>query len=152
MSNATSDGEAVESARLQHHPLSRLSVLIVEDNPYIIDMYTYVLRKLATVDFGGRIPIDVDFASDGYLALEALEKREFQVVLTDLYMPVMDGFTLVEKIRRESRLDPVRVLAVSGGGSEARERALSLGVDVFLRKPVQFETLQQTLKRLLQVH
>jgi CheY-like chemotaxis protein len=145
-----SDGDVLEAFELQPHALSRLRVLIVEDNPHVVDMYRYVVKKVASLDFEGRIPIDVDLAADGYHALDALLKQEYQLVLTDLYMPVMDGFALVERIRSEPRLAGTRVLAISGGGREAGEQAIALGADVFLRKPVQFESLRRALKKLLQ--
>jgi len=140
----------LETFELQPHAPSRLRVLIVEDNPHVIDMYRYVVRKVATVDFEGKIPIDVDLAPDGFGAMDALMKRQFQLVLTDLYMPVMDGFALVKKIRLEPRLAGTRVLAISGGGREAGEQAMALGADAFLRKPVQFDALYRALKKLLQ--
>ena len=70
-------------------------VLIVEDNPHIVEMYSYVLKKLAANDLKGKVPLEVHFAADGHAALRALAEGGFHLVLTDLYMPVMDGFEVM---------------------------------------------------------
>ena len=57
--------------------------------------------------------------------------------MTDLYMPVMDGFELIEKIRAEERLKAIPWWP-SPPAADAQERAMRLGVDIFLRKPVRF--------------
>jgi CheY-like chemotaxis protein len=126
-----------------------LRVLIVEDNPHIIEMYTYVLQKLADNELGE--PLDVKFAQDGQAALSLLLERPFHLVMTDLYMPGMDGFALLQKIRSDERLRTIPVLAISAGGADAKERATRLGVDVYLRKPVRFADVLETVKQLLRI-
>lgn len=126
-------------------------VLIVEDNPHIIEMYSYVLKKLAQGELAGKVPLEVQFAADGHAALKQLMERRFSLVMTDLYMPVMDGFQLVEKIRETPSLATIPVVAISAGGKEAQERALELGVDLYLRKPVKFVEVLETVKQLLHI-
>jgi uncharacterized protein (TIGR02266 family) len=128
------------------------SVLIVEDNPHITEMYGYVLKKLAAGELGGKVPLDVQFAGDGHAAMQLLAGREFSLIITDLYMPVMDGFALVEKIRSDGRLQGVPIIAISAGGPDARQRALELGVDIYLKKPVKFLEVLETVKQLLRIH
>ena len=100
-------------------------MLIVEDNPHIIEMYSYVLKKLATAELRGKVPLEVHFAADGHAALQALAEGRFNLVLTDLYMPVMDGFALVEKMRADRQLRDIPVVAIAAVGArrEARARA-----------------------------
>jgi CheY-like chemotaxis protein len=126
-------------------------VLIVEDNPHIIEMYSYVLKKLASGELAGKVPLEVHFAPDGFHALKVLRESTFHLVMTDLYMPVMDGFQLVERIRQEEALQTIPVIAISAGGKEAQERCLQLGVDIFLRKPVRFVEVLETVKQLLHI-
>ncbi len=128
-----------------------LSILVVEDNPHIIEMYSYVLKKLAAGDLRGRVALEVHFAADGHGALAQLWRKSFQLVVTDLYMPVMDGFALVERIRRDEKLKHIPVLAISAGGADAQERALGLGVNSYLRKPVRFVQVLETVKHLLEI-
>jgi uncharacterized protein (TIGR02266 family) len=132
-------------------PADGYHVLIVEDNPHIIEMYSYVLKKLASGDLAGKVPLEVQFAPDGHHALGLLRSQRFDLVMTDLYMPVMDGFALIERIRQEPPLQHIPVIAISAGGPEAQERALQLGVDIYLRKPVRFNEVLETVKQLLHI-
>lgn len=150
--------ELVNSGGIESRPVDLASlpadgfrVLIVEDNPHIIEMYSYVLKKLASGTLGGKVPLEVQFAPDGHHALMQLKDKRFHLVMTDLYMPVMDGFALVEKIRQEESLKAIPVIAISAGGREAQERALGLGVDIYLRKPVKFVEVLETVKQLLRI-
>lgn len=132
-------------------PPGGFRVLIVEDNPHIIEMYSYVLKKLAANELKGATPLEVHFAADGHAALTMLHDSTFHLVMTDLYMPVMDGFQLIEKMRGEEPLKKIPVVAISAGGQDARERALKLGVDMFLKKPVRFAEVMETVKQLLRI-
>ena len=132
-------------------PAEGYRVLIVEDNPHIVEMYSYVLKKLASGELAGKVPLEVHFSPDGHHALQALRSGQFSLVMTDLYMPVMDGFALIERIRAEDALKGIPVVAISAGGPEARERAMQLGVDIYLRKPVRFQEVLETVKQLLHI-
>jgi uncharacterized protein (TIGR02266 family) len=134
-------------------PAEGYRVLIVEDNPHIVEMYSYVLKKLASGELAGKVPLEVHFSPDGHHALQQLQEKQgrFSLVMTDLYMPVMDGFALIERIRAEEALKSIPVVAISAGGPEARERAMQLGVDIYLRKPVRFQEVLETVKQLLHI-
>lgn len=136
---------------LEALPREGFRVLIVEDNPHIVEMYAYALKKVATGALAGRVPVEVDFAPDGFAALKMLREGRFHLVLTDLYMPVMDGFALVDRIRHEEALKSIPVIAISAGGKEAQDRVLQLGADIFLRKPVKFVEVAETVKQLLRI-
>jgi uncharacterized protein (TIGR02266 family) len=125
-------------------------VLIVEDNPHIVEMYSYVLKKLASQELKGQVPLEVHFAGDGHAALQLLHDTTFNLVMTDLYMPVMDGFALVERIRGDETLRAIPVVAISAD-KDSQERALKSGVDIFLKKPVRFAEVLETVKRLLHI-
>ncbi|MFN0061594.1 MAG: response regulator [Myxococcaceae bacterium] len=133
------------------YPDGGYRVLIVEDNPHIIEMYSYVLKKLASGALEGQVPLEVDFANDGHQALQKLHGKTFHLVITDLYMPVLDGFVLMERIRSDAVLKTLPVVVISAAGREAQTRALDLGVDVYLRKPVKFVEVLDTVKRLLRI-
>ncbi len=148
LSAEAAEGRTTEASGL---PPEGFRVLIVEDNPHIIEMYSYVLKKLASGTLGGKVPLEVRFAPDGHAALKQLLEVRFNLVMTDLYMPVMDGFQLVERIRQEERLKSIPVIAISAGGKEAQQRALELGVDIYLRKPVRFVEVLETVKQLLHI-
>jgi uncharacterized protein (TIGR02266 family) len=125
-------------------------MLLVEDNPLVMSMYDQALHKLATAD--GKVAVTVDFGRDGVEALARLQQGPPpDLVITDLYMPVMDGFTLLEKLRADPRIMATPVLAISAGGSDARERAVELGVDVYLQKPVKMSEILATVRALLRI-
>jgi uncharacterized protein (TIGR02266 family) len=145
---SSTESRSVDLASL---PPGGFRVLIVEDNPHIIEMYSYVLKKLASGALGGKVPLEVHFAPDGHHAYKQLIESRFNLVMTDLYMPVMDGFALVEKIRHDENLKSIPVIAISAGGKEAQDRALGLGVDIYLRKPVKFVEVLETVKQLLRI-
>lgn len=132
-------------------PSTGFRVLIVEDNPHIIEMYSYVLKKLAANELKGTTPLEVHFAADGHAALAMLHGASFSLVMTDLYMPVMDGFQLVERMRGDAALQGIPVMAISAGGADAKDRALKAGANIYLKKPVRFAEVMDTVKHLLRL-
>ena len=137
---------AAAAAAEAHHPNYR--VLLVEDNSLVAAMYTSALRRLSTSD--GLAGIAVELASDGNEAFaRVLGTPPVDLVITDVYMPVMSGFALVEKIRSEPRLQNLPVVVISSGGAEERERVSRLGADFFLQKPVKYQDIVATVRTLL---
>ncbi|HEX9289427.1 MAG TPA: response regulator [Anaeromyxobacteraceae bacterium] len=140
----------VESATSRGPASRTYRILLVEDNPQVETMYEHALAKLRSPD--GRIDVSIDYARDGVEALARLQRHpRVELVLTDLFMPVMDGFTLVEHIRADPDLMATPVLAISAGGADARERAIELGVDVYLQKPVKIAEILGTVRTLLRI-
>lgn len=125
-------------------------VLVVEDNPHVIEMYEYALRKLRAPD--GSTEIGIEYGSNGHEALVRLKRPpKIDLVMADLYMPVMDGFTLVERMKADPALLEIPTVIISAGGPDARARAESLGIDVYLQKPVQFVDVISTVRALLKL-
>ncbi len=141
-----------EVARAAHASVPRgaFRVLVVEDNPHVVEMYDYALKKLRAPD--GSVEIAIEYAPNGHEAFNRLsEQPRVDLVMADLYMPVMDGFTLVERIRADPELMTTPILVISAGGPDARTRALDIGVDVYLQKPVQFADVLSTVRTLLRL-
>jgi uncharacterized protein (TIGR02266 family) len=125
-------------------------ILVVEDNPHVIEMYEFALRKLRTPD--GSTEIGIEYGSNGHEALLRLKRQpRVDLVMADLYMPVMDGFTLVERMKADPALLGIPTVIISAGGPDARARAESLGIDVYLQKPVQFVDVISTVRTLLKL-
>lgn len=140
----------VETARMAASaPASRgFRVLVVEDNPHVVEMYEYALRKVRS----GDTALKVEYAGNGHDALVRLaEPPAIDLVMADLYMPVMDGFALIERMRGDPALLEIPILVISAGAADARARALDLGVDVYLQKPVQFADIISTVRTLLRI-
>lgn len=117
-------------------------VLVVEDNPRVTRSYQRVLNRLASAGGGN---IDVGFAANGQAAIEIIEKSSVDLVITDVYMPVMDGFTFVENLRKLDQGSDTPVIVITGGHAGERERAQKIGVTAFLHKPIQFGRLLETI-------
>ncbi len=104
----------------------RTTVLLVEDHVDSRAMYAEFLR----------LQFDVLEAGDGMGALEAIQSRRPDVVVTDLALPRMDGYELMERMRADDRLRNVPVIALSGfSGAEHEERARKAGSSMVLLKP-----------------
>jgi CheY-like chemotaxis protein len=128
---------------------SAIRVLVVEDNPHVVGMYEYALRKLGGEGFA----VQVEHAANGHDALSRLAAEPaLDLVMTDLYMPVLDGFTLLERMKAEGALRRIPVVVISAGASDARVRALELGADVYLQKPVQLPDVVAAVRTLLRLH
>jgi two-component system CheB/CheR fusion protein len=113
-------------------------VLVVEDN---LDS----VRALAALvsDMGH----SVQYAINGYAAIEIARKHRPQVVLLDLGLPGMDGFEVCSRLRHERDLPQPRIIAITAyGQDEHRVRARAAGCEVHLLKPVSPETLFQVLE------
>jgi uncharacterized protein (TIGR02266 family) len=126
-------------------------VLVVEDNARIVEMYQFALRKLRTEGEDG-VDVAVEYAPNGHEALARLvEPPPIDLVMADLYMPIMDGFALVERMRADPALAATPIVIISAGGPDARDRVAELGIDVFLQKPVQFADIISTVRTLLRI-
>lgn len=96
----------------------------------------------------------VQVVENGVLAMHALEKASFDLVLLDLRMPAMDGWQTASAIRRREsvlgvpRLPIIAVTALTGG--DERQRAMATGMDGFHGKPVRAEVLFAEMERVLQ--
>ena len=123
-------------------------VLLVEDNSLVAAMYTSALRRLSTAE--GFPGIAVEVARDGHEAFaRLLATPPVDLVVTDIYMPVMSGFALVEKIRSEERLRALPIVVISSGAADERERLSKLGVNFLLQKPVKYQDIVAAVRQLL---
>jgi CheY-like chemotaxis protein len=129
-------------------PEPAIHVLLVEDNALVASMYAAALRRLSeSEDFPS---LGVEVAADGAAAFDRLLREPpIDVVVTDVFMPVLSGITLVEKIRAEPALASLPVVVITSGGEREREQLASLGVALFLRKPVSYQDVAGAIRTLL---
>jgi uncharacterized protein (TIGR02266 family) len=126
----------------------RVRLLLVEDNPHVITLITEGLREAARRDLCGRVTFEFETASDGAKGLEKVRAGTFDVVLTDVYLPVMDGPQLIRELRG-LRGRGVPILALSAGGESARDAAMGAGADLFVEKPLRLAELVGAVRQLL---
>ena len=119
---------------------SKPTVLIVEDNP----------DDLLTVKALLKDRYIVIEATDGRSGIEHVKARTPDLILMDLSLPIMDGFTMFDAIRKEEHLKHIPVIAVTARAMKGdREEILSYGFNAYLSKPVDGSLLEQTIKEVL---
>ena len=111
-----------------------LSVLIVEDELALRESFQFLLQNLFA---------EVDTAEDGQEALDKMDERDYDIVLTDLSMPRMSGLRLVDTIRMKSQSQIV--VAISAHDDEEFSEALASYNVKLLTKPLEMDKLFETL-------
>lgn len=125
--------------------MAQLKALIVDDSQTMRRSISYALQ---------RIPgLVCHEAQDGAEGLESLNSGPFDIIVTDINMPVMDGFGLIARIRKEGsphRETPVVVISTESSPDD-RRRALALGANAYLVKPFRAHTVIAAVKELLKL-
>lgn len=112
-------------------------VLVIEDNLDSVHALAYLLSDMGHA---------VEYAINGYVALDVARRFRPDVALLDLGLPGMDGFEVCRQIRRDPQLRFCRVVAVTAySGDEHRVRAKELGFERYLVKPVDTRVLENLL-------
>ena len=122
------------------NPTPPLRVLLVEDSPVNQMLLTGLLERRNCA---------VTLAINGQQAVHAMAKDEFDLVLMDIQMPIMDGLTATRLIRQREAgtRKHTPIVAVTAGMD--RQTCLDAGVDEYLAKPVRVESLHEKLEQLL---
>jgi len=116
-------------------------VLVVDDEPAMRTLWVRVLER-----FG----YHVDAVNNGYAALQQLDTEHYDVVLTDLNMPQMDGLSLLRTINEQQHNTSVVVITAYASLDTARQ-ALRLGAFDYLTKPLDLNELERTVQRCLEM-
>jgi CheY-like chemotaxis protein len=138
---------AAEPARLPVHSRAGerektgLSLLVVDDNP---------INRLVAGKLIERLGYSADFAADGKEAVEAVQKKEYDVVFMDMQMPEMNGIEATQKIneRLAGKRRPHIVAMTASAYEEDRSACLQAGMSDFLSKPLDFTNLAALISRI----
>lgn len=119
--------------------LSRLKIMVVEDNPINRRVVTLQLAKLGATQ--------ALVAEDGSKALELARAQRVDLILLDCQMPGIDGFEVAERLRSDPEAfgEPIVIALTAHALKKERERCLKVGMNDFLSKPLAFEDLRSTL-------
>lgn len=123
--------------------LPPLRILLAEDNPASQKLTRYLLSKYGHT---------VEVANDGQHALERLEQDDFDLLLLDVQMPVLDGFQTTARIRALADKTKARtpIIAMTAHAmAEDLERCLAAGMDGYVTKPIESARLFETIQRLV---
>lgn len=119
----------------------RRRILIIEDNP---DNMTLIVDVLLSLNYE---PIQ---ATDGQRGLEMVDEQRPDLVLMDLSLPKVDGWTATRKLKAEDDLKKIPVIALTAHAMLGdRERALEAGCDDYVSKPINIGELAAKLKKFL---
>ncbi len=120
-------------------PTLKPRILVVEDDREACALFQKAFIK--------RVGADVFKAENGKEALTLLNKHDIHLVVADVRMPVMDGFEMLEQIRKKPETDGIPVILVTAQAKESKEKAFNLGASGFITKPVDMERLVQKVRR-----
>ena len=124
--------------------MARHRILITEDSPTMRQLLAFALKRLKGVD--------IVEAQDGMDGLRKISSDHFDLALIDINMPVMDGLKLIRLIRDEESLRGLPIVVITTEGAEEdRRRALALGADEYLTKPIQANQVVRVAKSLLKI-
>lgn len=124
--------------------MSEYKVLIVEDSPTMRQLISFALKRLRG--------IQISEANDGVDGLKKLSVEKFDLIFTDINMPIMDGLKLVSLVRNDANYKETPIVVITTeGAQEDRERALALGANDYITKPIQPNRILDVAKTLLKI-
>ena len=139
---STRDSECIEGS--SETRMSDFSCLVVEDSPMMRQLLVFALARIKR--------LKVTEAEDGVDGLRKLATGKFDLIVTDINMPIMDGLKLVQRIRSDENHKDVPIIIITTEGStEDRQRAIALGANAYITKPIQAPQVIAQVKALLDI-
>lgn len=119
-----------------------MKVLIIDDSEMVRNYYYYILKNAG---------FDVISAIDGADGIEKLFKTpEINLIVSDINMPNMDGYTMIEKIRMDEQFEDLPIIIISTENEAAdKQRGYDAGADVYIVKPIDPNILIENIKLLV---
>ena len=110
------------------------NILVVEDSPTMRQLIGFAMKRIADSK--------VIEATDGVDALKKLSSEKIDLILADINMPVMDGLKLVSLVRGNPAYKDIPIIIITTEGAEEdKKRALAIGANAYLPKPIQTQEL-----------
>ena len=118
-----------------------MKILVVEDSEMVRNYYYYILKNAG---------FDVISAIDGADGIEKLYTHlDIRMIITDINMPNMDGYTMIEKVRQEQQFESVPIIIISTEDEAMdKQRGFDAGADVYIVKPIEPNILIENIKLL----
>ncbi|MCC6807589.1 MAG: response regulator [Deltaproteobacteria bacterium] len=124
--------------------MSQLTALVVEDSPTMRQLIVFALSRIKN--------LKVIEADDGVDGLKKLSSAKFDILITDINMPIMDGLKLVSMVRNGDTHKTIPIVIITTeGAQEDRQRALALGANAYITKPIQAPQVISKVKELLKI-
>jgi two-component system chemotaxis response regulator CheY len=116
--------------------------MVVEDSPTMRQLIVFALKRIKG--------LEVVEADDGVDALRKMGQAKLDILITDINMPIMDGLKLVKRVRSDEVLKGIPIVIITTeGADEDRQRALALGANAYITKPIQAPQVIAKVKELL---
>ena len=116
------------------------TILVVEDSPAMRQLLSFALRRIPESK--------VIEATDGVDALKKLSSETIDIIIADINMPIMDGIKLLSLVRGNASFKDIPVIIVTTEGAEEdRKKALAIGANDYLTKPIQTQELIRLVSR-----
>lgn len=121
----------------------KLKLLVIEDEPDLLTLYRFNVE-------GWSLPVELKTATDGYEGLLKIGAWQPDMIITDLQMPNMDGFYLLDMLYKQADLKNVEIIAISALSKEDIEDkgGVPEGVSVY-PKPIPFDLVEQHVRKCL---
>lgn len=119
-----------------------MKILLVEDEAFNL----IVLEEMIKIFYP---QAEITSAHDGQAAYEMLKETPFDLILSDINMPVMDGYGLIKKIKEELALSAPTVAVTAFAIQGDKEKLLLSGFDDYVSKPIDMSELQKVLDKYL---
>ncbi len=119
-----------------------MKILLVEDEEFNL----MVLEEMIKIFYPD---IEIVTALNGKLGFEKVSQESFDLILSDVNMPVMDGYELIQKIRSELGVQTPVIAATAFAIQGDKEKLLLAGFDNYVSKPIDINELEQVLKQYL---
>lgn len=115
-------------------------ILVAEDNKLILDTVLFKIKKDG---------YEVETANNGRECLEMLQRSQYDLLITDLFMPFISGLEVIASVRNEMKSDlPILVLSAAGA-EETVLKAFEMGADDYMIKPFSLSELSIRVKKLI---
>jgi DNA-binding response OmpR family regulator len=119
--------------------MSQKNILIVEDDPTFLMLLKYRVEDMQH---------HVKTAQDGAAAYELIQNNHFDLVITDLMMPIFSGMEIIEKTKNILEKNITFIVISSAGQDEMVEKALNIGASDFLSKPFGIQSLLDKINKI----
>lgn len=124
---------------MKPHSETMPRILVIDDNPANLDLMLYLLRA-----FGH----EVVGIADGLSGYEAIRSGEYDLVLTDILMPGIDGYEIARRLKSDERLATTPLVAITAlAMASDRERINAAGFDGYITKPIEPMTFVAQIER-----
>jgi CheY-like chemotaxis protein len=118
-------------------------VLVVDDDDDSLTLMSYILEQMSCA---------ACFVADGYAALQAAKQHRPDLILTDIHLPRVDGFGMIQQLRANRLTQTIPVIAVTAlAGPENQAKILTAGFDDYISKPFLLQAIQEVIQRFVSV-